>query len=96
MRVIPKLPITDARLTSSTVPELVAATYAGGTTYAAGDRVGLAPVYGEAQIVYESLQAANIGHALPVPLLPLRHGGKKLGRSIHYMTPRNLARLVVL
>ena len=54
--------ITDAMLTSSTVPEAVAATYAGGTTYALGDRVGLAPVDGQPQIVYESLQAANTGH----------------------------------
>ena len=66
-RIIRPIEITDAMLTSSNVPETVAATYAGGTTYAAGDRAGLAPVDGAAQLIYESLSAGNIGHALPVP-----------------------------
>lgn len=59
--------VTDAILTSSNVPEAVAATYAGGTTYAEGDQVGLAPVDGAAQLIYESLSAGNIGNPLPVP-----------------------------
>jgi len=59
--------ITDAMLTSSNVPEAVAATYAGGTTYALADRVGLAPVDGAAQLIYESLSAGNLGNPLPVP-----------------------------
>lgn len=62
-KMIRPLAVTDARLTSTNVPEAVAATYAGGTTYALGDRAGLAPVYGSPQIVYESLQNANTGHA---------------------------------
>lgn len=59
--------ITDTILTSTTVPEAVVATYAGSTTYAAGDHAGLAPVYGSAQLVYRSKSAGNIGNALPVP-----------------------------
>lgn len=60
--------ITDTILTSTTVQETVAATYAGGTTYAIGDRAGLAPsVVGDAQLVYQSKTAGNIGNALPVP-----------------------------
>jgi len=55
--------VTPAMITSSTVPETVAATYSGGTTYALGDLAGLAPVDGEAQIVYRSLQNSNTGHA---------------------------------
>ena len=66
-RFVRPITITDAMLTSSTVPETVVATYAGGTTYGAGDRAGLAPVDGEAQLVYESLSAGNIGNPLPVP-----------------------------
>jgi hypothetical protein len=66
-RIIRPVVITDNMLTSSNVPETVAATYAGGTTYAAGDRVGLAPVDGAAQLIYESLSAGNVGNALPVP-----------------------------
>lgn len=65
--IIRPIEVTDAILTSSTVPETVAATYAGGTTYALGDRVGLAPVNGAAQLIYESLSAGNIGNPLPVP-----------------------------
>jgi hypothetical protein len=65
--IIRPLAITDAMLTSSTVPEAVAATYAGGTTYGAGDLAGLAPVYGDPQLVYASQSAGNVGNALPVP-----------------------------
>lgn len=66
-RIIRPIEITDAILTSSNVPETVAATYSGATTYAAGDRVGLAPVNGQAQLIYESLSAGNLGNPLPVP-----------------------------
>jgi hypothetical protein len=63
MQVIPPLEITDSILTSSTVPEEVAATYAGGTTYAEGDLAGAAPVYGSPQTVWRSLQNGNTGNA---------------------------------
>lgn len=66
-RLIRPIEITDAILTSSNVPETVAATYAGGTTYALDDRAGLAPVNGAAQLIYESLSGGNIGNPLPVP-----------------------------
>ncbi len=55
--------VTDAILTSSTIPETVAATYAGGTTYAAGDRAGPAPVVGQAQLIWQSKQSGNVGNA---------------------------------
>ena len=64
MQVIPPIEITDARLTSSTVPEEVAPAYAGGTTYAQGELVGLAPVYGSPQTVWRSLQSSNTGNSL--------------------------------
>ncbi|HEY3694054.1 hypothetical protein [Phenylobacterium sp.] len=60
MRVLPPLTITDALLTSSTVPELAPAAYAGGTTYALGDQVSVAA--GLILTVYQSLQAGNVGH----------------------------------
>ena len=63
MQVIPLLEITDSILTSTNVPEEVAATYAGGTTYAAGDLAGAASVYGSAQTVWRSLQDGNIGNS---------------------------------
>lgn len=66
-RIIRPVEITDAILTSSNVPETVAATYSGGTTYALADRVGLAPVNGQAQLIYESLSNGNLGNPLPVP-----------------------------
>jgi len=64
MQVIPPIEITDARLTSSAVPEEIAATYDGATAYAVGDLVGIATAYGVAQDVWRSLQAANTGNAL--------------------------------
>lgn len=64
MQVIPPIEITAAMLTSSTVQETVAATYSGGTTYALGALVGLAPVHGQAQVIWRSLQNGNTGHAL--------------------------------
>ena len=61
------LTITDAMLTSSAVPETVAATYSGATAYVVGDRVGLAPsVTGAAQLIYECIQNGT-GQPLPVP-----------------------------
>lgn len=66
-RIIRPVEILDSILTSSNVPEAVAATYNAGTTYGLADRAGLAPVDGSAQLIYESLSAGNIGHALPVP-----------------------------
>ncbi len=64
MQVIPPITITDSMFTSSTVQETVAATYNAGTTYAAGALVGLAPVDGEAQTIWRSLQNGNTGNAL--------------------------------
>lgn len=59
-RMIRPLAVTDAILTSSTVPEAVVTEYAGATTYALGDIRGVTT--GTAQIVYKSLQAANTGN----------------------------------
>ena len=61
MRVIPPLAITDARLTSSSVPEVAPAAYAAGTTYALATRVGVLGLKGLID-VYESLQAGNLGN----------------------------------
>lgn len=58
-RLIRPVAITDAMLISSTVPETMATAYAPGTTYAAGDRVGVTT--GTTQLVYQSLQAGNLG-----------------------------------
>lgn len=66
-KMIRPVTITDAMVTANNIPNSIAATYSAGTTYAAGDLVGLAPVYGEGQLVYRSLASGNIGHALPVP-----------------------------
>ena len=52
--------VTDAMLVSSTAPETVAATYAGGTTYSAGQMAGV--LVGTTQTIYESLQDSNTGH----------------------------------
>lgn len=60
MKIIRPLAITDAVLISSNVPEDDYPAYAPGSTYAQGARV---MVLGqEVHLVYESLQAANIGH----------------------------------
>lgn len=61
-RILRPFELTDTTLISSNVPEAVAATWAGGTTYAADALVGYAPVNGSAQTVYRSLQASNTGH----------------------------------
>ena len=60
MRVVPPIDITT--ITSSTVPEEVAATYAGGTTYAEGTLAGAASTYGSPQTVWRSLQDGNTGN----------------------------------
>jgi hypothetical protein len=62
MKVIPPLEITS--VTSSTVPEAVAATYNAGTTYAIGALVGLAASHGVPQTVWRSKQNGNVGQAL--------------------------------
>ncbi len=66
-KMIRPISVTDALLTSTTVPETVADTYVSVFYYAIGDLAGLAPVYGAAQLVYESLSDNNVGNALPVP-----------------------------
>ena len=70
--------ITDAMLTSSSVPETVAATYSGATAYVVGNRVGLAPVDGAAQLVYECIQNGT-GQPLPVPPATTTAYWKKVG-----------------
>jgi hypothetical protein len=62
MKVIPPIAITS--ITSSTVPEEVAATYNAGTTYAIGALVGLAASFGLPQTVWRSKQNGNVGNAL--------------------------------
>jgi hypothetical protein len=62
MKVIPPLEITS--VTSSTVPEEVAATYNAGTTYAINALVGLAASHGLPQTVWRSKQNGNVGQAL--------------------------------
>jgi len=62
MRVIPPIEVTDARLTSSTVPDAVAATYNGATNYAVDDLAGAATTYGNPQSVFRSLQTPNTGN----------------------------------
>lgn len=51
--------VTPAMLVATDVPETDYAAWAGGTTYAAGDRVIVVADHA----VYESLQASNTGHA---------------------------------
>lgn len=62
-KLIRPVTITGSILTSSTIPEEVAATYSGATTYAAGDLAGAASTYGAAQTVWRSLQNGNTGNA---------------------------------
>jgi hypothetical protein len=52
------LVVTDAMIVSYDVVETDYAAYAGGTTYAKGDRV----IVVAAHTIYESVQAANVGH----------------------------------
>ncbi len=77
-RFVRPLAITDAMLTSSSVPETVAATYSGATAYVVGNRVGLAPVDGTAQLVYECIQNGT-GQPLPVPPATTTAYWKKVG-----------------
>lgn len=58
LRVIKTVPVTDAILTATDIPETDHAAYAAGTTYTLGQRV-IVPSTHE---VYESLQATNLGH----------------------------------
>ena len=60
-RMIRPVSITDAMLVSSTVPEALAVEYAAGTDYALNAVAGV--TMGTEQTVYQSLQAANTGHA---------------------------------
>lgn len=60
-RLVRPVTITDALLTSSTVPETTVTVYAGGTTYALGDIRGVNGA-NKSQIVYQSLQNSNTGH----------------------------------
>lgn len=68
MRVVPPLAITTAMLNASTADEPMVGSpatesiYAAGTTYALGDQVISTATHRK----YESLQAANVGHPLPV------------------------------
>jgi hypothetical protein len=62
MKVIPPIAITS--ITSSTVPEEVAATYNAGTTYAINALVGLAASFGLPQTVWRSKQNGNVGQTL--------------------------------
>ncbi|MBY0241477.1 MAG: hypothetical protein K2X55_19400 [Burkholderiaceae bacterium] len=60
-RIVRPLVMTDAVLTSSTVPETTVAEWDGGSTYAAGDIRGVAGAH-NSQDVYESLQGSNVNH----------------------------------
>lgn len=53
--------VSEAMLTSTTVPEEAPAAYSSGTTYADGAQVSVAAA-GNALDVYESLEPGNIGH----------------------------------
>ncbi|MCV2359627.1 hypothetical protein LNV08_11670 [Paucibacter sp. TC2R-5] len=59
MKVIKPIAVTDAILVSSTAPENDYPAWGAGTAYALGARVILASTHR----IYESLQAANTGHA---------------------------------
>lgn len=61
--IIRPIEITDAILTSSNVPEATQTAYSAGTTYGSGTLVGeFAAVDGQAQSIYQSLQAGNLGN----------------------------------
>jgi hypothetical protein len=59
-RLIRPVAITDATLTSSSVPEVMVTVYDPSATYAAGDIRGVTT--GTSQIVYQSRQAGNLGN----------------------------------
>jgi glycosyltransferase involved in cell wall biosynthesis len=58
MKVLKTITVTDANLTSSTVPETDYAAWNSGTTYALNDRVILTSTHK----IYSSLQAGNLNH----------------------------------
>jgi hypothetical protein len=58
MKVLKTIEITDANLTSSTVPETDYAAWSGATTYAIGDRV----IVLSSHKIYQSLQNSNLNH----------------------------------
>lgn len=60
LSVVTPTAITDAMLVSSSIAETDYAVYAGGTTYASGDRVIVTTA--GVHKVYESLQGSNLGH----------------------------------
>jgi hypothetical protein len=60
MKIVKPTTLTTAMVLSSTVPEEVVAGYNGATTYPLGAQAGVNA--GTSQVVYESLQAGNIGH----------------------------------
>ncbi len=61
MKLIRPLAVTDAVLTSSNVSEAAPTAWSSGTTYGAGTQVSVAT--GHTEVVYASLQAANLNHA---------------------------------
>lgn len=60
-RIIRPITITDAKLTSTDIPEAIVTEYNAATTYASGDIRGVTT--GTSQAVYKSLQAGNVGHS---------------------------------
>lgn len=60
-RIVGPIPITDAILTSSSIPEVSVTVWASGTTYASGNRAGVAGTK-NSQVVYESVQNGNTNH----------------------------------
>ncbi|MBY0237865.1 MAG: hypothetical protein K2X55_00975 [Burkholderiaceae bacterium] len=61
-RIYPPVPMVDAILTSSSVPETTVTVWDAGSTYALGDQRGVAGLH-NSQDVYESLRGPNTNHA---------------------------------
>jgi hypothetical protein len=61
-RIVPPIPMADAILTSSSVPETTVPVWSSGSTYALGDQRGVAGA-NNSQDVYQSLQGSNVNHA---------------------------------
>ena len=59
-KIVRPIPINDAALLSTNVPEVLYPNWDAGSTYALGDRVHV--VGADSHQVYESLQAGNVGH----------------------------------
>lgn len=72
MKIIRPMDVNDAHFVSSTVAENDYAAYSGATTYGLADRV--ISVSTDVHLVYESVQAANTGHALTDTLWWLQVG----------------------